>query len=89
MLINCTWNESPEIKKEHKNLKINQIYCWIKSVDNKVILVTKDNKKWQFPWWHPEFWEDYKSTLQREIFEETGLDISNYLDKLDFFDITI
>lgn len=79
------WIESTNIKVEHQKYEIKQAYCWLISADKKIVLVSKDNIDWQFPWWKPEKNESLESTIIREIQEETGVDISDYTNYLKFF----
>ena len=60
----------------HKNVEIKQIYAriYVKSI-NKIVIVSKDGKNWQMPWWKPERWETIFETLQREVYEETSINI--------------
>lgn len=71
MAIERTWIDSDKIKEEHNNLVVLQIYCWVSTTDDKVILVSKDNIKWQFPGGHPEEGETHEQTVHRELMEET------------------
>jgi len=77
------WNESNQIKSDHSTLKIKQVYGWVVTKDKRLVLVSKDNVKWQFPGGKPNPGESILETLKREIFEETSLDISNM--KKEFF----
>ena len=72
-----TWFEAPDVSEEHKHLATRQVYGWIRSSDNKHIVVSKDGKSWQFPGGKPEENEDLIETLQREVHEETGLSIDS------------
>lgn len=77
------WNESNKIKSEHISLEVKQVYGWIITKDQHLVLVSKDNVKWQFPGGKPNKGENLLETLMREVFEETSLDVSNM--KKDFF----
>lgn len=77
------WNESNKIKSEHTSLEVKQVYGWIVTKDGHLVLVSKDNVKWQFPGGKPNSGESLLETLTREVFEETSLDISNM--KKEFF----
>lgn len=79
------WFESKEISLEHIGLEVRQIYVWVVSDDNMVVIVTKDDENSQFPGGHPEEGEDNVETALREVNEETGLDISLYISNLKFF----
>jgi len=80
-----TWIEANKINEEHARETILQIYCWVSTKDDKIILVSKDNSKWQFPGGHPEGKETHAQTLHRELKEEAGLDIENQSDNLKLF----
>lgn len=69
------WFSSNVIKKEHKNLPITQIYCWLITRDGKIALVSKDNKNWQFPGGKPQKGESHFETLKRELAEELSFDL--------------
>lgn len=71
-----TWNTSTVIKPEHKDLRYTQVYCWIYTTDQKIILVSKDNKKWQFPGGKPIVGESMLETCYREVNEETSLNLN-------------
>ncbi len=71
------WYAVNAILPVHKNLFIAQASCWVICADKKIILVSKDNKKWTIPAGHTEKSDvDYFDTAIREVAEETGLDIS-------------
>ena len=72
-----SWYTNSEISLEHKHLSYKQVYCWILSEDNKLVLVSKDNKHWQFPGGHPEKNETVLETCYREVNEETGLNLTS------------
>ncbi len=76
------WFESDTILPEHSNLEIRQVSAWIMDSDNQVVIVSKDNLSWTIPGGHPEVKETTKESLDREVFEETGIDISNHERKL-------
>lgn len=80
-----TWFFSSDVLPEHRNLKHKQVYCWILSNDNKLALVSKDGKKWQFPGGHPEEDESVLETCYREVNEEVGIDLRKLDVKPEFF----
>lgn len=69
------WFSSVVIKKEHKDLPVTQIYCWLLTRDRKIALVSKDNKNWQLPGGKPQKSESRFETLKRELAEELSLDL--------------
>ena len=79
------WVKNDDIKAEHQAIKVNQVYVWILTSDNKVIFVSKDGQKWQFPGGHPEAGESLVETAVREVSEEAGQDIQAIADQLKFF----
>lgn len=80
-----TWYKSNLISTEHTNLEIRQIYVWVITKNNMVAIVTKSNGDSQFPGGHPEKGENHIQTAQREVKEETGLDISEFISELKQF----
>lgn len=80
-----TWNSSNVIKAEHENLRYTQVYCWIYTTDQKIILVSKDNIKWQFPGGKPIEGENMLETCYREVNEETNLDLNSFGIEPTFF----
>ena len=85
MEITREWYENEQISSDHSNLEIRQIYVWVVTKDNMVAIVTKSNGGSHFPGGHPEVGENNLQTAQREVYEETGLDISSYISYLKFF----
>ena len=47
----------------------------------QVLLVQHQAGHWAFPKGHTEIGEDPKQTAERELFEETGLQVKRYLDE--------
>lgn len=62
---------------------IRQVYVWIITSDEEVVIVSKDGEHWQMPGGKPNNGEDVIATANREVHEETGLDISG--NDLRFF----
>lgn len=58
------------------NTEVRQIYIWALSLDNKYVLVAKANQKYHQPGGHPEKGESIKQTIIREMFEETGIELT-------------
>lgn len=75
-MFTSTWSEfkNPKIKTE---FPVRQVYVWILDKDNNVVIVSKDGEKWQLPGGKPGANEPLQSTAVREVYEETGLDISD------------
>ena len=79
-----TWFTSKEIKEEHKNLPIRQIYVWFVTLDKKLVIVGKGDK-FQFPGGKPEEGESNDQTMKRELLEEAGLNIDEYGETPELF----
>ena len=67
------WNESNKINGDHISLEVKQVYGWIITKDDHLVLVSKDNVKWQFPGGKPNLEENFVDTLTREVLEETSM----------------
>ena len=80
-----TWFSASKILSEHKSLKYKQVYCWILSNDHKLVLVSKDGNKWQFPGGHPEVGETVLETCYREVEEEAGIKLRDMHVEPKFF----
>lgn len=80
-----TWFTKNSIPEEYKDLQIRQVYCWIYTSDNKIIIVSKDGEKWQFPGGHPFEGETLIETCLREVEEETGINLSKYEQNIKMF----
>lgn len=79
------WFDCDDINKLPEGLRVNQVYGWI-YVNDKLLLVSKDNKAWQFPGGHPKDSDrDYLFTLKREIKEESGFDLSPFIKHCKLF----
>lgn len=74
--INRIWVKSNNTLESHKNLEVRQISAWI-ILERKANIVSKDGIKWTIPGGHPEAGESLEMSLNREVFEESGIDISN------------
>jgi len=73
---------SEGVLKNHVDIEVRQRYCFIITKDKKTVIVSKDNKSWQFSGGHPESNEGWQDTLKREIWEETGIDISKQINNI-------
>jgi 8-oxo-dGTP pyrophosphatase MutT (NUDIX family) len=69
------WIKSENVLPDHKEIEIRQVYCWILTKDTKIVIVSKDGEKWQFPGGHPITGESMMETCFREVMEETGVDL--------------
>lgn len=78
------WFSNLEVSDIHKNLRVKQVTCFIITKDKKLLLVSKDGSKWSVTAGHYEAEKDssYIDTAVREVFEESGLDISSYIDSI-------
>ena len=79
-----TWKTTKAILSEDSGLACTQVYVWLLTADKKLIIVSKDGKKWQLPGGKPEKGETLEQTAVREVSEETGLDISANVSGLEF-----
>lgn len=78
------WHTASTVSDRHQYLSCRQVYVWIVTGDNHVIIVSKDGNTWQLPGGKPEVSETYLQAAIREVSEETGLDISTQQDALQF-----
>ena len=79
------WYTANKIKPNHQHLPVTQVYVWISTRDHKIVLVSTGPGRWQFPGGHPEAGESSLQTAQREVLEETGLDIARLGGSPSFF----
>jgi 8-oxo-dGTP pyrophosphatase MutT (NUDIX family) len=63
------------VRDEHKSFAIRQVYAWLRSKDEKIVLVSKDGTHWQFPGGKPLPIEVPRQALMREVYEETGISL--------------
>lgn len=85
-MIKFQWVKSNEVLKIDKDLEVRQIYCWIITKDGKVVIVSKDNKSWQFPGGKPKKGENGVATIKREVAEETSYPLTiDDINNLQFF----
>ena len=80
------WFTAKEIKNERKKYEVRQVTCFLLSKDNELLLVSKNFIKWSVTAGHFEKDKDktFKDTAIREIYEESGLDISKYRNEIKF-----
>jgi 8-oxo-dGTP pyrophosphatase MutT (NUDIX family) len=78
------WFPFPQVKKKHKNLPIRQVTCFVLTKDEKLLLVSKDGESWSVTAGHYEAKKDPRviDTAVREVYEESGLDISRFVDDI-------
>lgn len=81
--INRVWVSNPEISKADRDLPVRQVYVWLLTKDDRMIVVSKDGIHWQLPGGKPEPGETLVATAVREVKEETGFDISPYEEDLE------
>lgn len=79
------WYTSKNIRLEDSAVEIKQVYVWLYTKDKCLIIVSKNGEKWQLPGGHPKIGESIKDTVVREVKEETGLDISRDVPRIEFF----
>ncbi len=79
------WYPDLKIKEIHKHLPVRQVTCFIISKDNNLLLVSKDGNSWSVTAGHYEGEKDptYIDTAVREVYEESGLDISGLTDNIE------
>lgn len=75
--------DSPPI--DSNEAPIRQVYLWILTSDNQLVIVSKDGETWQLPGGKPDYQEGATDAVVREVGEETGIDISPNRDDLTFF----
>lgn len=76
--MSSTFHTTKQIKPEHQDFPIKQIYLWFITKDSKLPIVSKKSGGYQLPGGKPEAGEDFLQTITREMFEESGIDISKY-----------
>ena len=79
------WVQSDKIVKVDKKYQVKQVYIWAIDINKKFLIVSKDGSNWQLPGGKPDTKESLVATACREMFEETGVNISDYIGDLDFF----
>jgi|GEM_PF-389121 len=79
------WRVIDEMPVSSETDPIRQVYVWMLTEDNHVVIVSKDNVNWQLPGGKPDGEETAVETAVREAYEETGVDISEYNEDVTFF----
>lgn len=79
------WRVINQEPRDDPEVPIRQVYTWLLTSDKKVVIVSKDGKKWQLPGGKPDANESATQTAIREVFEETNIDIIPYIEDLNFF----
>jgi 8-oxo-dGTP pyrophosphatase MutT (NUDIX family) len=79
------WKANTEIESTDQETPVRQVYVWLLTEDNKMVIVSKDGDKWQLPGGKPDAGESLTETGAREVAEETGIDISAYQDQMKCF----
>jgi 8-oxo-dGTP pyrophosphatase MutT (NUDIX family) len=79
------WKSTREVLSEDLDKDVRQVYVWLVTSDHKVIVVSKDGNEWQLPGGKPEPGEDQLKTAVREVYEETGIDISGKTSDMHLF----
>lgn len=64
---------------------VRQVYLWLATQDQKVVIVSKDGEEWQLPGGKPAEGEPWEEAAVRETYEETGVDISQGVNSLELF----
>ncbi len=82
IFIRRNWKNLSAISSD---LPVHQVYVWLLDHMNRVVIVSKDGKKWQMPWGKPDAGENVFETWMRETQEETWINISNYMNQLKLF----
>lgn len=85
-LVKREWIESTQILESDLDKTIKQVYVWTYTSDNCIVLVQSSKGNWQFPGGKPESADSNAlHTAVREMREETGLEISDQTEGLQFF----
>ncbi len=79
------WKANDGISQDDSKHPCRQVYVWLFTKDHQVVIVSKDGDNWQLPGGKPEAGETIRQTAVREVFEETGLDVSPAADEVEAF----
>ncbi len=79
---NLRWYTDSELRPEHRDFPVRQVTCFVITKDDKLLLVSKNGEKWSVTAGHYEAQKDpdFTQTAIREVYEESGLDISKYAE---------
>lgn len=77
-----TWKPAVRISSSDISVPVRQVYVWLRTSDDHVIIVSKDNVQWQLPGGKPELGESTLETAVREVREETGLNITPHIEDI-------
>lgn len=80
-----TWHATKEIAEVDTQYRVNQVYIWALTSDNKIPIVSKNGTSWQLPGGKPHKGESLIDTAMRELREETGINSQSVANNFDFF----
>lgn len=79
------WKASSTVSHTDSVYPCRQVYVWLVTQDEQVVIVSKDGTHWQMPGGKPEIGESLTETAVREVYEETGLDITTLSERIGTF----
>lgn len=71
--------------EDSPGIPVRQVYVWLITSDQQMVIVSKDGANWQLPGGKPDAGENALQTVIREVFEETGIDLTSYKNRINFF----
>lgn len=83
--VSVKWQVLHSAPEDSIEAPIRQVYVWLMTSDNHMVIVSKDDNKWQLPGGKPDSGETVLQTAVREVFEETGIDVEEIKLKINFF----